>query len=196
MTDHTIMVKTSASAPVLMIETNGWREAQLRPIPIASTSLTRADESLAALKANRILATAQTAEDVLRHRASWTADAARFETKKKELETKSTNSIVDKADRAKKKADAIERERRKQELQDRRAFFKELARAEAAALTERQRRQQDELDRFRRLRSASERELQSRQSHGRTKFAGSEELRQQVHRARALDFRYCPAFVE
>lgn len=179
-----------------MIETNGWREARLRPIPIASTSLTRADESLAALKANRILATAQTAEDVLRHRASWTADAARFETKKKELETKSTNSIVDKADRAKKKADAIERERRKQELQDRRAFFKELARAEAAALTERQRRQQDELDRFRRLRSASERELQSRQSHGRTKFAGSEELRQQVHRARALDFRYCPAFVE
>ena len=68
-------------------------------------------------------------------------------------------------------------------MQSRQAFFHELARVEAEARTERQQHQKGELQRFRRMRSASERSLQSRQAHDRSKLAGSESLRHQVSAA-------------
>jgi hypothetical protein len=177
-------VKSSSSEPTLLIvEQNGWREARLRPIPITSTSLTRADESLASLKASRILSTARTAEEVLRHRASWTSDAARIEAKKQEAAAKAIANVASKAERAQKRADAIQRRAHEEEVQSRQAFFHELARVEAEARTERQQHQKDELQRFRRMRSASERSLQSRQAHDRSKLAGSESLRHQVSAA-------------
>lgn len=163
-----------------IIEANGWREARLRPTPLASTCLTRADESLASLKANRILRTAVSAEEVLQHRASWESQAEKREAQKQELETKSSASIVVKAERARERARAAFKAKKQEEEEQRRAFQAALKEAEAEALTARQRAREDELRRFKKLNEASEREFRFRKWHGDTKLAGSDELRHQL----------------
>ena len=99
-------LKGSASAPAfLLTETNGWREARLKPIPLSYAKLSRPDESLAALKADKILQTSQTAEHDLGLRWQWEGEYNKLSAGHLKHESTVSENIAHKAVMANKRAE-------------------------------------------------------------------------------------------
>ena len=113
-------LKGSVSAPTfLLTETNGWREAKLKPIPLNYAKLSRPDESLAALKADKILQTSQTAEHGLGLRWKWEGEYNKLSAGHLKHESDVSENIAKKAVMANKQAEELLESQARQERQSR-----------------------------------------------------------------------------